>query len=187
MKQNIPTVCTGIWCRIVLKFYVTTTNNKRPTCTLNASAPPNSATPVMAILITDQQFLILGLESAGFTGWERTSNARNVERFRCCWYGPRPKCCEKIWFDLQNSAECWIGSDANPLLFLLALRFLKEYPTETELAGTFAMSEKTDFISRPENSAAKRRKGEKEDRQWLNCKTYYTAYYSGTHICFLKH
>jgi len=44
----------------------------------------------MAILITDQQFMILGLESAGFTGWERTSNAANVERFRC-WYGPRPK------------------------------------------------------------------------------------------------
>ena len=96
----------------------------------------------MAILITDQQFMILGLESAGFTGWERTSNAANVERFRC-WYGPRPKCCEKIWFDLQNSVECCIGSDANPLHFLLALRFLKGYPTETELAETFAMSEKT--------------------------------------------
>ena len=119
----------------------------------------------MAILITDQQFMILGLESAGFSGWERTSNARNVERFRC-WYGPRPKCCEKIWFDLQNSVECCIGIDANPLHFLLALRFLKGYPSaETELAGTFAMSEKTDFISRPENSAAKRRKGEKEDRR----------------------
>jgi hypothetical protein len=124
----------------------------------------------MAILITDQQFLILGLESAGFTaGWERTSNATNVERFRC-WYGPIPKCCEKIWFDLQNTVECCIGSDANPLHFLLALRFLKGYPTETELAGTFAMSEKSDsekmdFILRPENSAAKRRKGEKEDRQ----------------------
>ena len=77
-----------------------TTNNKRPTRTLNASAPPNSAFPVMAILITDQQFIILGLESEGFTGWERTFNATNVERFRC-WYGPRPKCCEKIWFDLQ--------------------------------------------------------------------------------------
>ena len=74
--------------------------------------------------------------------------------------------CEKIWFDLQNSVECCIGSDANPLHFLLALCFLKGYPSaETELAGTFAMSEKTDFISRPENSAAKRRKGEKEDRQ----------------------
>ena len=98
----------------------------------------------MAILITDQQFMILGLESAGFSGWERTSNATNVERFRCCWYGPRPKCCEKIWFDLQNSVECCIGIDANPLHFLLALRFLKGYPsTETELAGTFAMSEKT--------------------------------------------
>ena len=97
----------------------------------------------MAILITDQQFMILGLESAGFTGWERTSNATNVERFRC-WYGPRPKCCEKIWFDLQNSVECCIGSDdANQLHFLLALRFLKGYPTETELAGTFATSETT--------------------------------------------
>ena len=131
----------GIWCRIVLKFYVTTTNNKGPTLTLNASAPPYSATPVMAIFIIDQQFMILGLESAGFSDWERTSNATNVERFRC-WYGPRPKCCEKIWFDLQNSVECCFGSDdANQLHFLLALCFLKGYPSaETELAGTFAMS-----------------------------------------------
>ena len=89
-------------------------------------------------------FMRLGLQIAGFDKWETYMEHTNIARFRA-WYGPTPTTCAKVWLDLQSSTVdgCSIGSDANPVHLLLALRFLKAYPSETELAGTFQISEKS--------------------------------------------
>jgi hypothetical protein len=39
--------------------------------------------------------------------------------------------------------ECCIASNANPLHLILALKMLRAYTTEIELAGLFGLSEKT--------------------------------------------
>ena len=89
-------------------------------------------------------FMRLGLRIAGFDKWEAYMEHTNIARFRA-WYGSTPKTCAKVWLDLRSSTVdgCSIGADANPMHLLLALRFLKAYPSETELAGTFQISEKS--------------------------------------------
>ena len=86
----------------------------------------------------------LGLEIAGFKKWETYEEHTNEARFRG-WYGPSAKLCAKIWLGLQSSTldECRIANNENPVHLLLALRFLRAYPSEKELAGTFGMSEKS--------------------------------------------
>ena len=98
----------------------------------------------MAMIPFDQvSFMKLGLETAGFSRWEMYLEHTNIDRFRG-WYGSRPTVCETVWRMLQWSVneECRIGSDANPMHLLLALRFLKAYSTELELAGQFKITEK---------------------------------------------
>ena len=89
-------------------------------------------------------FMRLGLQIAGFDKWETYMEHTNIARFRA-WYGPTPKTCAKVSLDLQSSTNdgVCIGTDANPMHLLVALRLLKAYPSETELAGTFQISEKS--------------------------------------------
>ena len=89
---------------------------------------------------SERDFMVFGLEIVGFTRWKSYNESPNVERFRS-WYRPSPKI-SKIWSDLQTTMNmlCRVASDANPFHLLLALRFLKAYPTETELAGQFQRS-----------------------------------------------
>jgi hypothetical protein len=88
--------------------------------------------------------MALGLERAGFIRWKNHNYKTNLEHFKG-WYGASPKSCEIIWVDLQTAIEeeFRINSDANPLHLLLTLHFLKSYQTESILAPTFRMTEKT--------------------------------------------
>jgi hypothetical protein len=88
-------------------------------------------------------FMKHGLETAGFSKWEKYLEHTNVDRFRG-WYGCRPKICETVWMKMEQNVDDEFGIDeiANPMYLLLALRFLNAYETELELAGHFKMSEK---------------------------------------------
>jgi hypothetical protein len=95
-------------------------------------------------ILTDGDFMTLGLDIAGFKRWRSCKEETNIERFKA-WFAANPKTCAAIWLDLQVSTEEGgrIESDANPSFLLLAFRFLKAYPTKKVLSGTFQMTEKT--------------------------------------------
>ena len=86
----------------------------------------------------------MGLELAGYKRWQSYKEGKNVEHFKA-WFGAKPISCEKIWVDLQTTTneEARIKKSANPLHLLLALHFLKAYPTEKKFAAIFSMSEVT--------------------------------------------
>ena len=100
--------------------------------------------PTMVVSITEEKFMALGLDIAGFKNWEICKEKTNMERFQG-WYEAKTKTCAAIWADLQMTTDevGRIESDANPVHLLLALRFLRAYPSELELSGSFQMSEKT--------------------------------------------
>jgi hypothetical protein len=61
-------------------------------------------------------------------------------------YGSLPVVYAQIWEDLQTTGiqEASIaGHKTDSACFLLAIHFLKAYPTETEQAGVFRVCEKT--------------------------------------------
>ncbi len=98
----------------------------------------------MAVRITDEEFMAIGLEAAGYKRWGRCKPKTNLRNFRA-HYGCCPKSCENMWMDLQLSPnqECRIEPNANPKLLLLGIRFLWRYETEKELCSRFDMSEPT--------------------------------------------
>jgi hypothetical protein len=96
------------------------------------------------IVVTAPQFLRLGLEIVGFP--LRRQNGRhetNIQRFRDK-FGPSPESCAAIFVDLQTThiPQAQIAKP-NVLYFLMALHWLKTYPTETGTAATFRVDEKT--------------------------------------------
>jgi hypothetical protein len=95
-------------------------------------------------MLTESDFMSLGLDIAGFKNWRRSKKKSNLERFQA-WYSANPLICAKIWVDLQTitDEEGRIEGDENPVFLLLALRFLRAYPTEIELSATFQMTQKT--------------------------------------------
>jgi hypothetical protein len=90
-------------------------------------------------VVSSLSFMELGLEMAGFKHWRSYKEKGKVERFRSL-FGAAPTTCETIWADLQVTGH--LTGDENRLGLLLALRFLKAYPTEKELSGMFQMSDK---------------------------------------------
>ena len=99
----------------------------------------------MIVHISAHSFMGMGLETAGYRSWQTYKEEKNVERFKA-WFGAKPISCEKIWSDLQTTTinEARIEKNANPLHLLLALHFLKAYPTENKLTAIFNMnSERT--------------------------------------------
>lgn len=92
------------------------------------------------------RFFHLGLEMAGFSHAmiENTCLNTNLERFSSFFFAS-PETCEHVYRDIQDeSIEGCIGlKDPKPERFLLALYFLKKYPTKQELAAFLKMTEKT--------------------------------------------
>jgi hypothetical protein len=103
-------------------------------------------TTMVVVRIIDSEWMAMGLELAGYRNWRRCKISTNVARFKG-WFGASPKTCENMWSDMQttNGADGApiSRSDSNPRHLLLALRWLRGYPTEKVLEGTFKMSEKT--------------------------------------------
>ena len=104
-----------------------------------------SSNKTMILSFTEMEFLLIGLGLAGHS--ERTINrskySTNLSRFEAKYYASPSTCCE-IFIDLQlTDIEEAKVTKPKPKHLLLALNYLKEYPLERNLAGTFGCTEKT--------------------------------------------
>jgi hypothetical protein len=100
----------------------------------------------MVVIITSDQMLRQGLRIVGFNT-ERIQNVSldaNLERFRA-HYGSYPIVYAAIWEDLHHSTfpDARIDDKADLVSYLMAIFFLKCYPSEAQLAGTFRVCERT--------------------------------------------
>ena len=101
----------------------------------------------MTIIVTVDQMLCQGLRLVGFNAHRvsKVSRSTNLERFRA-HYGLNPIVYAQIWEDLQNTTcpDALIDSKTADLaLYLMTIHFMKCYPTETQLAALFGVSERT--------------------------------------------
>ena len=101
------------------------------------------------MIVTADELLRRGLVLVGFSGARigNVSRSTNLSRFRS-HFGSNPIVYSEIWEDLQTSPfpEARIITDAVFVYldsFLLAVFFMKCYPTEAQLAATFKVCEKT--------------------------------------------
>jgi hypothetical protein len=104
-----------------------------------------TSTPQIRIFLADEM-LQMGLRMIGFddSRQERVSRRTNVRRFGA-YFGSSPLVCAVIWEDLLTTEleEARVESGVHPKYFFLAMHFLKRYPTEEGLAGSFKCCERT--------------------------------------------
>ena len=96
------------------------------------------AAAVVAAL-TAEEFMSLGLEvNNHHPKWRQYKHQCNVDRFKED-YGVIPETCVVLWNDMRNSIAPTVRlvRGDKPVLFLLALRFLWTYQTETDLCTFF--------------------------------------------------
>jgi hypothetical protein len=99
------------------------------------------------LIIAPDDLMSIGLELVGFNAYRQRNVKRltNLKRFKS-FYGSAPIVYANIWADLLTSdiEEARLSrSDACIENFLLAVHFLKVYPTDDRLAGQFKMCIKT--------------------------------------------
>jgi hypothetical protein len=108
--------------------------------------PPPDPAQLLARIVTADEIMRQGLELAGFDHRRINSSGRvgNYRRFKA-WYGSSPIVYAQIWEDLLTTeiAEARIRPKDDLDHFLLALYFLRTYPTEANRSGIFKMCEKT--------------------------------------------
>jgi hypothetical protein len=102
-------------------------------------------TMVLLVRFSTKEFLFLGLELAGFSGYtiRRNEKKMNLERFKDSFYAS-PQTAEDIFADIQGEdlGENRVAKP-NPIYLLLALFYLKKYPTKHALAAFLDSTEKT--------------------------------------------
>ena len=94
---------------------------------------------------SETDFLHLGLELAGHGAFKtgRTCHKTNVERFTSTYFA-HPKTVCAIFQDLQTTAIPEARTkNPKPSLLLLALYYLKKYPTKNDAAAFLDTTEKT--------------------------------------------
>jgi hypothetical protein len=98
---------------------------------------------VMTIDIDPADWLELGLQFVGFDKSRQKCHKTNRERF-VTHFGASPETHSLIFHDLQitDISEARI-SKPDPLSLLIATHWLKTYPKEAQIAGTFKVDEKT--------------------------------------------
>ena len=84
-------------------------------------------------------FLQLGLQIAGH---KYRGDKINMRRFRS-EYGARPDACAQLWNDLLAFTPELPKKTLHPCHLFWFLKFLKQYPTEHQLAGQVESSEET--------------------------------------------
>jgi hypothetical protein len=102
----------------------------------------------MVMILAADEILRKGLTLANFSrrrqAWSLL-DSKSVERFKA-FFGSHPVVYAAIWEDLQTTeiAEARIDDfKTNADQFLMAIHFLKCYPTEAQLAGLFQICEET--------------------------------------------
>jgi hypothetical protein len=103
----------------------------------------------MVVVVTAEEMMRIGLELGGFDvrRQNRVRSERselNVRRFKAL-FGSRPIVYAQIWEDLQTTRIRKARIDGNVCVnsFLMAIHFLKRYPTEEVLSGLFKFCERT--------------------------------------------
>lgn len=101
----------------------------------------------MLVILTADEMLRKGLEHVGFdrARQQNVSKRTNIRRFMA-HFGSSPVVYAQVWEDLQTTAILQARIDATKSdadSFLMAVHFLKCYPTEDELSGRFQICEKT--------------------------------------------
>jgi hypothetical protein len=98
--------------------------------------------------LTEDQILVQGLKLFNFEEYrtENVNDRQNNERFKA-HFGSLPIVYARIWTALQEiddpQASILYERGVTIRKFLMAIHFLKCYPTESQLAGVFRMSERT--------------------------------------------
>jgi hypothetical protein len=98
-------------------------------------------------IVTPDFVLKQGLLMVGFDHYriQKVLRTKNVIRFRS-YFGSDPVVYATIWNDLHDATNeaAYINTPTATLKhFLMSVFFLKCYPTETQMAGTFCVCEKT--------------------------------------------
>ena len=112
-------------------------NRHKETDSLHKSIKSNIPAVTMTIIHTPRNLLLLGLRLAKHTDKriERVSKETNMYRFRV-HYGCNPAVAATIFHDLQTTtvdkARVPQGKSVNIRFYLMALNFLKLYPTEIQ-------------------------------------------------------
>jgi hypothetical protein len=102
----------------------------------------------MVFLIVTPDFVLKqGLLMVGFDHYriQKVLRTKNVIRFRS-YFGSDPVVYATIWNDLHDATNenAYITTSSATLKhFLMSVYFLKCYPNETQMAGTFRVCEKT--------------------------------------------
>ena len=101
----------------------------------------------MVVFLTADEFMRMGLERVGFNYrvQQKVLRTTNLTRFKA-HYGSNPVVYAQIWEDLQTTTipEARIPTKlTDPDCFLMAIKFLKCYPTEQDLSGTFKRCDKS--------------------------------------------
>ena len=98
-------------------------------------------------IVTPDFVLKQGLLMVGFDHYriQKVLRTKNVNRFRS-YFGSDPVVYATIWNDLHDATneDAYITTPSATLKhFLMSVYFLKCYPNETQMAGTFRVCEKT--------------------------------------------
>ena len=99
----------------------------------------------LAPIASEHEFLALGLTIAKYDKWEKYLPHRQIAKFKEK-YGVIPKTCELMWNDMRVSLlpECRLPQNAKLKDFLIGMRFIFEYGTESDIGSFFGIkSEKT--------------------------------------------
>ena len=98
----------------------------------------------MVLTYSKEEFMLLGLQLSGFSyrTIEKNCYATNLSRFKDNYY-VTPDTCELLFVDIQSDACKAKVSKPCPRYLLLALYFLKKYPTKHQMAAFLDGSEKT--------------------------------------------
>lgn len=99
------------------------------------------------MILTPDEILEIGLELVGFDERRRRNATKltNMNRFKT-FYGSLSIVYACIWEDLQTTEIPEARIDNNKMdvtRFLMAIHFLRIYPTETERSGLFKICEKS--------------------------------------------
>jgi hypothetical protein len=121
------------------------TNNNRPQ--LQPTPTPTTATiKTMVVILTADGMMRIGLEMCGFDGRRQNKACRalNLRRFKA-HFGSNPIVYAQIWEDLQTTMIPKARIDGKVCVesFLMAILFLKIYPTEEVLSGFFKICERS--------------------------------------------
>ena len=100
---------------------------------------------MVLLRFTSKEFLFFGLDLAGFSSYAIQCNEKkkNLERFKDIFYAS-PQTSEDIFADIQDEGlgESRV-SKPDPIYLLLALFYLKKYPTKHALAALLDCTEKS--------------------------------------------